>query len=108
MDNAELLVIRDAFTLFLKLPPELRIKIWGFALEPRVVEIDGHASTHAMGKWTYDYGRCGKRPSLLQVNAEARSIAMSSHRLSFFNVVGGPTYFDFEKDMLNLRRFRVE
>ena len=108
MDNSEPLVTRDTFTLFPKLPPELRIKIWSFALEPRVVEIDEHTSTRAMGKWTYDYGRCGKPPSLLQVNAEARSIAMSSHRLSFFNVVGGPTYFNFEKDTLHLRRFRPE
>jgi hypothetical protein len=110
MDNAEPLVTRDTFTLFPKLPPELRIKIWGFVLEPRVVAIKGQVAIQGrdIDKWTYFSERCGKAPSLLQVNAEARSIAMIRYRLSFSNVVGGPTYFDFEKDTLHLRGFLPE
>jgi hypothetical protein len=102
MDNAQALVTRDTFTLFPKLPPELRIKVWGFALpEPRVVEIDGWR----IDKWPYISKRSRKAPSLLQVNAESRSLAMISYKLSFGNVDGGPTYFDFEKDTLYLRSF---
>jgi hypothetical protein len=107
MENAEPRVTRDTFTLFPKLPPELRNKIGRFALEPRVVEIQGQVASEGrdIDKWTYFSERSGKAPSLLQVNAEARSIAMISYSLSFSNVVGGPTYFDFKRDTLNLRAF---
>ncbi|PVH84873.1 hypothetical protein DL98DRAFT_71805 [Cadophora sp. DSE1049] len=98
------------FTLFSKLPLELRCMVWRFALPPpKVVKIsrdlsDGRsASSSVLGLFTR---RGNPRPSssvncsLLSVNNESRELALSVYRLDFGNRLARPTYFDCISDSL--------
>lgn len=64
----------DEFTLFPRLPPELRQAIWEVALPgPQTLAISGS-----------DKSICRpKVPNLLHVNLEARIIALKTYKLSF-------------------------
>jgi len=98
-------VALSEFTLFSKLPQELRDEIWEFALPaPRVLKVF-KASPLLVGHqgFTSRYGiDTYKLPTqLLHVSREARQVALQRYQLSFTGLIyGGPIYFDYERDCL--------
>jgi hypothetical protein len=92
------------FTKFPKLPPELRLRIWSHSLpDPRIVTIE-QSLTRAK-----DYRiSCQNRvPGTLLVNRESREVALKRYSLrftTFENVYGPPVYFDFNRDVICLKR----
>lgn len=88
------------FNRFPKLPPELRLKIWAYALpDPRIMTIE------SVPPRTKDYLiSCKDRiPSTLLVNRESREAALKRYSLCFLtfeNVYGPPVYFDFGRDIV--------
>lgn len=84
------------FSLFHKLPAELRLMVWKFALTPRVVELRYCPSLTTC--WT----PCAT-PALLHVCREARIEALKSYELSFGLPGSPPTiYFAASFDTLFL------
>ncbi|GAP90572.2 hypothetical protein SAMD00023353_5000620 [Rosellinia necatrix] len=102
-----------SFTKFGQLPPELRIKIWEFALPgARVVMVN---SPYARQEWAPNsldealpqvldeetWQSTTQIPALLHVNSESRHEALKHYSLSFG--VGGAQpriYIDFDRDTL--------
>ncbi|KAH0425724.1 hypothetical protein CcaCcLH18_10769 [Colletotrichum camelliae] len=73
-----------SFAPFSRLPPELRLKIWNLALEPRTL-----TATHA------------PNPTLLSVNREARHEALRRYNLVRLNTWGDRRiYIDFQRDSI--------
>jgi 2EXR family len=81
------------FTLFPKLPKELRIKVWQFvAREPRIVEVcqlqDSQYIAHATEDNNYEWRNSGPFysptaiPVILHINRESRVIALENYNLS--------------------------
>jgi hypothetical protein len=66
------------FTLFPQLPKELRLKIWEFAQEPRIVEVCQTQDSAAFYSPT-------ALPMLLHISRESRHIALQNYALSFPN-----------------------
>jgi hypothetical protein len=66
------------FTLFPELPKELRLKIWEFAQEPRIVEVCQTQDSAAFYSPTAP-------PTLLHISRESRHIALQNYALSFPN-----------------------
>jgi hypothetical protein len=92
----------DRFTLFPKLPPEVRLTIWDMALPgPRVITILPGPGCPTPG---YQFGKCDQPPVHLQVNVEARSTTLKTYSLDFDcdNLSNKPKYFQFERDTLRL------
>ncbi|KAI2643198.1 hypothetical protein GGS21DRAFT_3382 [Xylaria nigripes] len=100
-----------SFTRFNELPPELRIKIWQFAMpEPRIVvmkarNIERPASLEEALLQTVDCEKSWQSttqiPPLLHVNAEARYEALKHYALSFGVGKTEPkVYVDFNRDTL--------
>jgi hypothetical protein len=92
----------DQFTLFPKLPAELRLKILDMALPgPRVITILPASGCPTPG---YQFGKCDQAPAHLQVNVEARSTALKTYYLAFdwHTLSHKPKYFQFERDTLRL------
>ncbi|KAI2622132.1 hypothetical protein GGS26DRAFT_249122 [Hypomontagnella submonticulosa] len=102
------------FTRFRELPPELRIKIWQYAMpEPRTVIVK---SPHARQKQTprsleeamskprdpeQSWFSTTQIPALLHVNAEARHEALKHYKLSLgVGSVQPRIYVDFNRDTL--------
>ncbi len=99
------------------LPPELRNKIWLMALPPsRMV---GFASYDEDARTEYAVKNCEGAgdfstmrakamtdvPIILQVNRESRSLGLGFFKLSFAEGLNGrPIYFDFEHDILFIKR----
>ncbi|KAK6954133.1 hypothetical protein Daesc_004095 [Daldinia eschscholtzii] len=102
------------FNKFNQLPPELRIKIWQYAMpDPRTVVVkspysgqkqtprsleEGILDSYSQGEAWYSNTQI---PALLHVNAEARYEALKHYRLSLG--VGGlqpRIYVDFSRDTL--------
>ena len=76
--------------LFPKLPTEVRLKIWHYAMnEPRVVR----------DNWPYKTKRCGLKnnPVLLHVNQESRQEALKRYEKVFSN---DNIYADFNQDTI--------
>ena len=95
------------FTLFPKLPPELRLKICKLALsKSRVIMI----RTIYCKYWTrkglkaQHPHHCRDKglapPHLLHVNRECREIALEHYNLAFADYFHNPVYFDFSRDIL--------
>lgn len=81
-----------SFTLFPKLPTEIRQAIWKFTLEPRVVEI--HASVHGF------YSNI-KAPRALSVCVDSRKAVGHLYPLCFGNIFHEPaTVFNSSLDTL--------
>jgi hypothetical protein len=123
-DVAVTAVRLDQFTLFPKLPPELRMKIWKEACsEPRIVEIDiftypVEIRTTGTTAIDYDYRTRTPAPAVLHVYSEARQMGLKHYnrtfrRASFFeakDVEEQIIYVNFEEDTvyLSLGKEQVE
>ncbi len=92
------------FHQFAKLPRELRLMIWAYALpDPRVVNIERIRTNPR------DYRiSCEDRvPSTLLINHESREACRARYTLSFAtfgHVHGPPVYFDFSRDVISLSK----
>jgi hypothetical protein len=92
------------FHQFAKLPRELRLMIWAYALpDPRVVTIEKVRVNPA------DYRvSCQDRiPSTLLINHESHEACRHRYTLSFAtfaDVHGPPVYFDFSRDVVSLEK----
>jgi hypothetical protein len=90
------------FTVFPKLPPELRVKIWEYALPeaPRFIKFCYEGWPHCERR--FKIGREGSYPatSLLLVSVEARTVAIKAYPLAFRSFHLNPVRFNFEKDTL--------
>ena len=97
----------DTFTLFPKLPPELRLKIWKIAASvPRAITI---RSTEYFYGQKYRIDSRRKLQSLMCVNREAREAgaAISQCRQFSFTRMGksAPIHFNPKKDIVFLQNF---
>jgi hypothetical protein len=101
------LTTNPTFTLFPKLPPELRLKICKLALPTsRVIMI----RTTYCKYWTpkgpkaQHSHHCRDKslapPHLLHVNRECREVALEHYNLAFADYLHNPIYFDFSRDIL--------
>jgi hypothetical protein len=70
---------KPKFTLFPKLPIELRLKIWKESHEPRIIEL---RFTRNWKMCRYDF-IIPKFPAVLHVNKEARLESLKYYKLSF-------------------------
>ncbi|TRX89531.1 hypothetical protein FHL15_009575 [Xylaria flabelliformis] len=103
-----------SFTKFRELPPELRIKIWEFAMpDARTIIVKSPytrqkrlpASLDGVLPQVQDEGEAWQSPTqvpaLLHVNAEARHEALKHYSLSFGVGKGQPrVYVDFDRDTI--------
>jgi hypothetical protein len=85
------------FTLFPKLPTELRLKIWKYALPgPRAIKVQRGWPT-----FSHRIRAVAKPPAVLQTNSESRQLAMRFYELSFNNAIKGrPISIDYQVDAL--------
>jgi hypothetical protein len=82
-----------AFTLFPKLPIEIRQAIWKFTLKPRVIEI-----THTTERGYYSRGNV---PVALRVNKDSRNAVGFLYPLCFGSILHKPRIvFNFSMDTL--------
>jgi hypothetical protein len=105
------------FTLFPKLPAELRLKIWDLVLPPEpnviTVEFDWEDPDDPDSNWhpkiKYNFENSPTPPMHLQVNMESRIHASKSYQLAFdCSVLGNrPKYFNFSKDVLRIKNKRL-
>ena len=112
-DVAVTAVRLDQFTLFPKLPPELRRKIWKEAcFEPRIVEVDISIYPTILTALSVDcdYETQTPTPAILHVCSESRQIGLKHYdrifrRASFFNAKDLKEhiiYVNFEQDTVHL------
>ena len=99
------------FTLFPKLPLELRLQIWEFALpQPRVIEAYPHRDDN--GQLLDNYASCRAivvaPPAILHTNRESRILAQRTYTLAFNGPFREPIYFDFQRDTLLIQRWMSE
>jgi 2EXR family len=91
---------KPRFTLFPKLPIELRLKIWKESYEPRIIEL------RFAQKWNmcrYDF-IIPKFPPVLHVNKEARLESLKYYKFSFkHRHCRRPVLFNFSIDTLHIR-----
>jgi hypothetical protein len=94
------------FHQFAKLPRELRLMIWEYALpDPRVVTIERVSAP--MNPRDYRISCEDRVPSTLLVNHESHEACRARYTLSFAtfgDVHGPPVYFDFSRDVISLSK----
>ncbi|KAH6720203.1 hypothetical protein BKA61DRAFT_708432 [Leptodontidium sp. MPI-SDFR-AT-0119] len=99
------------FTLFPKLPLELRRMLWKFALPgPRMIRIlpsvrfivqeNGKCVLNPEWRQMQMAGSKAASPVILRVNHEARETGLSTYKLAFKGRLSKPIYFDFAQDSL--------
>ncbi|KAN0099374.1 hypothetical protein V8E51_013149 [Hyaloscypha variabilis] len=95
------------FTLFSKLAPELRLKIWGYALPgPRVIRLSLKLNPAYNPDPDYvKYEQCDvvakpAVPALLHACHEARIVALQVYKQAFASRLRDAIYFDFNQDIL--------
>jgi len=86
------------FTLFRKLPPELRLKIWELAIFPRTVTIGPNPVNHG-GLIRLQEISPGI-PSIFHVNRESRAVAFPKYTFHNSFDVRAIILFNFEQDTL--------
>lgn len=74
-------VTYDQFHPFHRLPTEIRIMIWHFSLEPRVVDLQFERKASRKGFYSHD-----KIPTLLEVCRDSRAAVIASYPLCFGSV----------------------
>jgi hypothetical protein len=92
------------FTLFPKLPLELRLSIWELALpESRIVTLEPSRS-EVDHRHSLRFGKSDKPPVLLQVNHESRSLTLRTYHRFFDSehLFNRPKYFNNAKDTLHI------
>ncbi|ESZ96552.1 hypothetical protein SBOR_3054 [Sclerotinia borealis F-4128] len=84
---------------FDRFPPELRIMIWKFLIEERLVEVR-FANNHRMyNPNAHDF--IADVPIILHICHESRAIGLKTYELAFFHEFCiAPVYFNFELDVL--------
>lgn len=104
----------STFPLFPDLPPELRLKIWEYLLQPRIVIATCFDASNAPHKRRQLALRPRKRlvPILLHISAETRRLALKHYELAFSwripSMLATPraspprVYFNFKTDTLLL------
>lgn len=104
------------FTCFGRLPPELRLKVWEMALQPRVVIAACLDEARAPAKRAQlaRRPRCPPAPALLHVSREARQLALRRYEPALAwrvppavaarppRASGARVWFDFARDTLLL------
>ncbi|KAL2072985.1 hypothetical protein VTL71DRAFT_10309 [Oculimacula yallundae] len=89
-----------SFTLFPRLPLELRNMIWEASIsDPRIMVVAEHSQKRIPRLETKS--RAAAVPSLLHTNVEARSVAVKKY-IPFAARWGKPIYFDFNHDILRI------
>ncbi|KAH8751007.1 hypothetical protein BGZ57DRAFT_967065 [Hyaloscypha finlandica] len=107
--------VERQFTVFPKLPIELRLKIWKHALpEPRLVILSHHSVRDYDDEPDSDEFnlislKTGMRITcenvsiaMRQVNSEARAVVLDNYSPRFKDIRGGPVFFNNERDVLCL------
>jgi hypothetical protein len=99
------------FTLFPKLPPELRDMVWKFTLpDPRILNLLCHRPTHndqepilfsrdAVSKANVN----GVATPLLHTCSRSRQIALGRYERAFNDLLDHPIYFDWERDTVYMK-----
>ncbi|PMD45792.1 hypothetical protein L207DRAFT_617601 [Hyaloscypha variabilis F] len=100
-------LVTSEFTLFPKLPKELRDHIWDSALPgPRILKVWREYSVlvrrgRQWARLPCDIDDSRIATPLLHVSQEARAAALRRYEPAFNHLlVGGPAYFDFKRDSL--------
>ncbi|KAK8116947.1 uncharacterized protein PG998_005228 [Apiospora kogelbergensis] len=90
---------QPVFHLFPQLPLEVRLKIWRFSLEPRVLELHSRRTHYAQAEdWPWQ-SNC-YNPALLSVCDEARGEALAALTVALPMPQGGMLYCDPMRDVL--------
>lgn len=96
-DNQDKMQSITTFEPFPRLPVELRLKIFKYAIEPRLVNIE----------WSRQLRQCVSSdvPTILHVSKEARSEGLKTYQPSFNTAFdsNAPLYFSFEHDTASFR-----
>jgi hypothetical protein len=96
------------FTLFPKLPPELRLKIWKMSTQhTRIVKwIYGHVSMDfvieegvTQGQYAFRSQCTETIPSVLRATCESRAAALESYTLCLESQFLHPIYFNYDQDI---------
>ncbi|PMD47653.1 hypothetical protein L207DRAFT_162322 [Hyaloscypha variabilis F] len=97
------------FTCFPKLSAEVRLKIWGHALEPRQITlispsrfIVGTLKEFKEGESVFTVARSTKQPVLLRVNYESRQVVLAKYDRAFGTLLAKPIYFNPDIDILQV------
>jgi len=114
-DTAIQSIATQTFTLFPKLPSELRLRIWELALQPRVIKVVGSLVTVVGGRCDDNHHLIHIKtaytpidaapPALLHTNHESRFFAQRTYTLAFKNPFREAIYFDFQRDALCIDRW---
>jgi hypothetical protein len=92
------------FTLFPKLPTELRLKIWKHARQPRIIRFKYKSNNSS---WSH-LRAIAKPPVLFQVNREAREAALKIYELTFKSILNKqPIYIDYKVDALYMENWNI-
>src|SRR5436190_18405372 len=84
-----------SFTLFPKLPIELRLKIWRDSIQPRMVKV----------RYDKAHKRCTSFaiPAILHASRESRYVGLKTYQLCFgLENGGGGLYFNYDIDAVAL------
>jgi hypothetical protein len=96
------------FTLFPKLPAEIRLVVWKYALAVQrifVIKQDRHGNFGTAIK-PFIIRHPSPAPALLQVNRESRCLAEKAYQQPAFNcLTNAPRFFNFKVDALHIRFF---
>ncbi|CZT04354.1 uncharacterized protein RAG0_10852 [Rhynchosporium agropyri] len=102
--SMELLTLLDKFTVFPKLPLEIRRKIWRESAEERVVTVkDASTWVDIDGTQTWVYGVKGGTytlPTMMLVSQESRAEGNTIYHWTFGQRLGRPAPFNFSLDTL--------
>jgi hypothetical protein len=87
------------FTLFPKLPPELRVRIWEFALpeDPRVIKVYYEGWQSIEPKFKIRAEASDPVTSQLLVSVEARTVTMKAYPLAFQTFYWKPAHLTLRK-----------
>ncbi|CZT08672.1 uncharacterized protein RAG0_13687 [Rhynchosporium agropyri] len=98
--DSKLLFPTAKFTLLMKLPPEIRIKIWKLNLTPRIVCVEQKVLSLDRG---IRYTSSCPPPEMINVCKESRLIPEKSYKQAFVSTEDSPgSWFNFDTDILYL------
>ncbi|KAE9368016.1 hypothetical protein N431DRAFT_471391 [Stipitochalara longipes BDJ] len=91
VDILESVLPRESFTVFPKLPLELRRRIWYYALpDSRVIEIEWTASNAPKAGWFYTIESIHRTPIVYRINKEARRESLRFYKPITLNAANFP------------------
>jgi hypothetical protein len=96
---------KPKFTLFPKLPIELRLRIWKESYEPRIIELRTVRFWRSHPSKRYDFV-IPKFPAILHANKEAQLESLKDYKMSFkHRQCRRPILFNFSIDTLHIRDY---